>query len=140
MKLKVSRSEAYDFSLFEEKVKVKEKSVEDNLVNIEIKEVKANRPVGLSTILLSLAAVSLVVLTVQGQVQLTELTEQSGKLKKELSDSQSAYTQMLIKDKAEMSLKNVEEKALELGMEKADTRQVEYVKVPMSNKAKVMQR
>lgn len=129
----MSRSEAYDFSLFEERVK--EEKIEENIVNIEVKEVKHNKmPIGISTIILSLVAVSLVVLIVQGQVQLTELTEQSGKLRKELSDSQSAYTQMMIKDKSEMSLKAVEEKAVELGMEKIDTRQVEYVKVPMSNR------
>ena len=133
---------AYDLSLFEEK-KQKE-SLKDNVVILpkgkleRNKRRKLNPLAALTTgILFSLGA-GVVGTMIFNQVQLTELTENINVVSKQLSESESVYTQLQVNMESKFSLDRVEDYAREnLQMQKAAPASVQYVTLSQGDKAQV---
>ena len=133
---------AYDLSLFEEK-KQKE-SLKDNVVILpkgkleRNKRRKLNPLTALTTgILFSLGA-GVVGTMIFNQVQLTELTENINVVSKQLSESESVYTQLQVNMESKFSLDRVEDYAREnLQMQKAAPASVQYVTLSQGDKAQV---
>lgn len=135
-----NRNAAYDFTLFEDKKIVrKENVVKLPKRNNKKKLVLKARSVMTIGVMLSMIALGTTVATfINGQVQLTELTEKIEKASKELEEGKSQYTQISMKQEEQMSLDAVEKKAKEeLGMKKIDTYQKEYINVSLGDKAEV---
>ena len=135
---------AYDLSLFEEKPReYKQKpNKKNNILKIPQEKLKINaRPMAktlsvLSTAVLSIVSVSVLVIMIYSQVQLTELTENIGCMQKTLNESRSVYTQLQMRVESEMSLHTVEQYAKQnLGMQNTEAYQVEYIELSKGDKA-----
>ena len=73
-----------------------------------------------------------------GQVKLTELTEEITQVSKQLEENESIYTQLSMKKEEALSLNVVEQRAKnELKMKKIDASQIEYINVNCKDKAEV---
>ena len=139
-------NEAYDLSLFEPKRK-EEPRKKNNIVELPAKRLEQNRrpkaqPLRVFSTLLAMAVIVGIAGTmVYSQVQLTELTEQLNAAEKQLTESQSLYTQLSIKSDSQLSLRNVETYAKdELGMRKITQNQVECISLSEGDRGEVLQK
>lgn len=135
-----NRNAAYDFSLFEEK-KQEEKSKVLRLPKRKAQN-KANKRVKLvfatGSIMAVVAAGFMFSIFLNGQVKLTELTEEITQVSKQLEESESIYTQLSMKKEEALSLNIVEQRAKdELKMKKVDASQIEYINVNCGDKAEI---
>ncbi len=137
---------AYDISLFEERKVAVEPQQQDNIVRLPRKKTGArqNKKLNPMTLLLPVVTFSLSVAAVGtiifNQVQLTEITEQTNVLTKQLEESASEGTQLQMKIKEKLSPGMVEEYAkTNLQMEKTNPCQVEYISLSHGDKAEVTQ-
>ncbi len=132
---------AYDISLFEAAPKVERKN---NVVKIPESKLEKNRRVkikplkAISTFLAVFTLISVMLVVVHSQVELTELTEQINVSTKQLQELESEYTQLQMKVEASTSLKAVEEYSKnKLGMKRIEPTQVEYITLSDGDKAEV---
>lgn len=159
-------SEAYDFSLFEERTSTEErvsnarwdnaqpeeqpreepkKRSQENVVELPEEELKKNRKPR-RHLLRKAAAVlcfgvvfSAVTLVVYNQVQLTELTDQINTTTQQLEEAQSTEIQLNMEASQKMNGAAVEEYATnELGMSKVVSGQVTYVDVAQEDAGTVV--
>ncbi len=135
-----NRNAAYDFALFEEK-KQEEKSKVLRLPKRKAQN-KANKRVKLvfatGSIMAVVAAGFMFSIFLNGQVKLTELTEEITQVSKQLEENESIYTQLSMKKEEALSLNVVEQRAKdELKMKKIDASQIEYINVNCKDKAEV---
>ena len=154
-------SEAYDFSLFEERTSTEErdsnarwdntqpehpkKRSQENVVELPEEELKKNRKPR-RHLLRKAAAVlcfgvvfSAVTLVVYNQVQLTELTEEINTTAKQLEEAESLEIQLNMEASAQMDGAAVEQYAQEeLGMSKVSGGQVTYVNVAQEDQGTVV--
>lgn len=138
-----NRNYAYDLSLFEESPAY-EPQKKNNVVKIPKRKLDENRRKKLnpftllSTSLIAIVSLFIISSVVYSQVQLTELTEQINVATKELQEKQSIYTQLQMKIESESSLRLVENYARnELGMQKIEPTQVEYITLSSGDKAEI---
>lgn len=129
---------AYDFARFEperkQSVAVEKKT--------EIKVVKktARRASPAKIIVMLAAVLAIASMMIYNQVVLTELNDQTTTLNAELEKLQSEKIQKSTELESQMSLKNIEEYAVNnLGLVKMDQSQVEYVDLESGNKVEVKQ-
>ena len=118
-------SEAYDFSLFEERT-----STEERVSNARWKA---------AAVLCFGVVFSAVTLVVYNQVQLTELTEEINTTAKQLEEAESLEIQLNMEASAQMDGAAVEQYAQEeLGMSKVSGGQVTYVNVAQEDQGTVV--
>lgn len=127
-----NKNVAYDLSLFEE---VKRKN---NIVKLPRKTPRAKAKINVVHALalgsLCIASVGIIGTFVYNQVQLNELTSKIFISQKALNESQSLYTQLLVKSESKMSLSVIEDYAINnLNMIKLEPSQVEYVNLPVKS-------
>lgn len=143
------RNLAYDLSLFEENPREykQRKKEKNNVLEIPKEKLKINASPRakilsmLSTVALLFASVSVVVIMIYSQVQLTELTENIGIRQKELDESRSVCTQLQMKLDSEMSLHTIEQFAKQdLGMQNIEAYQVEYIELSKGDKANLLEK
>ena len=132
---------AYDISLFEAVPRVERKN---NVVRIPKNKLEENRRVkikpfnAISTFLAVCTLISVMLVVVHSQVELTELTEQINVSTKQVQELESEYTQLQMKVEASTSLKAVEEYSKnELGMKRIEPTQVEYITLSDGDKAEI---
>lgn len=147
--------EAYDFSLFEDRAgqaaqqpAAYEEPQRDNLIVLpREKAQKRDKAKTRRHAWKAVASCALIVLMVgvfggfvYGQVQLSELAIQVSDANTELSERQSAYTQMQMKSEAQQSLSSVEDTATkQFGMSKIDASRLETVDWNTADKGQVLQ-
>lgn len=141
---KDNKSEAYDLSLFEPK-RAEQQRQKDNIIELQKEQLEKSRRTRVkpiravawfSVLVIMLGIVSNIVYS---QVQLTELTEKLNAANKQLSESQSVYTQLKMKSDAQLSLQKVESYAKDtLGMKKLEQNQVDYVSLSKGDKGQVL--
>ena len=136
-------NKAYDISLFEVSPKVEQKQV-NNVIKIPKSKLEANRrkkvnPIkAISTFLAIITFISVMLIVVHSQVELTELTEQINISSKKLQESESRYTQLQMSVESRTSLKAVEDYSKNhLGMKRIEPTQVEYISLSDSDKAEI---
>ena len=136
-------NKAYDISLFEVSPRVEEKQV-NNVIKIPKSRLEANRrkktnPIrAISTFLAIITFISVMLIVVHSQVELTELTEQINISSKRLQESESRYTQLQMSVESRTSLKAVEDYSkIHLGMKRREPTQVEYISLSDSDKAEI---
>lgn len=145
-----NRNAAYDLNLFKDSTakKIPEKrenrKEKNKVVTISEKQLYQNRirkhnPFKLLVGGLSGAVITVIVATIiVGQVQLTELTQQINATKKELTVSQSTYTQLQMGIQSKLSTAEIEAYAENnLGMTKAENAQKEFVSLSEGDKAEL---
>ena len=133
---------AYDLSLFEEK-KIKE-NVKDNVIILpkgrleQNKRRKVNPLAVLTTGILFFLSAGVIGTMIFNQVQLTELTDNINIVSKQLSESESVYTQLQVNMESKLSLDHVEKYAKEnLQMQKAAPSNIQYITLSKGDKAEV---
>ena len=154
-------SEAYDFSLFEERTSTEErvsnarwdnaqpeepkKRSQENVVELPEEELKKNRKPRRHLLRRAAAVLcfgvvfSAVTLVVYNQVQLTELTEEINTTAKQLEEAESLEIQLNMEASAQMDGAAVEQYAQEeLGMSKVSGGQVTYVNVAQEDQGTVV--
>ena len=159
-------SEAYDFSLFEERTSTEErvsnarwdnaqpeeqpreepkKRSQENVVELPEDELKKNRKPRRHLLRRAAAVLcfgvvfSAVTLVVYNQVQLTELTEEINTTAKQLEEAESLEIQLNMEASQQMNGSQVEEYATqELGMKKVVSDQVTYVNVAEEDQGAVV--
>lgn len=149
-----SRSEAYDFSLFEPhydntapaRAPKREPRKAPNIVELPQQELEKNakpkrHPLRAVMAVLSFSAFMVIaVAMVYSQEQLAVLTEQINAANQELAESQSLEVQLNMRAAQKMNGSEVEKYAAEeLGMSKVSSRQISYVNVAQQDKGQVMQ-
>lgn len=148
-------SEAYDFSLFEERkentaavelpLKEEESSKKNNVIELPEKELRKNRKpkrhplkavatlVGLAIFFTAMAGV------VYNQMELTVLTDKINSVNAQLEEAKSVEIQLSMQASQKMNGAQVEEYAeKELGMSKISEGQVTYVNVAQDDKGTVV--
>lgn len=152
-------TEAYDFSLFEEKKyntaaeqipERKEQEVrrpKENVVELPKKQLEKNRRQKLHPLKMLVTTVCFgVILTtisllVYNQLRLTELTEQINTVTASLSDAQTMETYLTMKTTQALGGEQVETYAQEvLGMSKITEGQVTYVNMAQADQGQVLQK
>lgn len=153
-----NRSEAYDFSLFEDrysntapvrdpkKSEQPKKNTRPNVVELPEKELKKNarshvHPLQIMAALVCCTVIFLTAFTVvYSQVQLTELTEQINLTNSALAEAESLEIQLNMQEAQMMNGSEVEKYAVnELGLTKITGTQVTYVNVAQQDKGTVVQ-
>ena len=150
-----SRSEAYDFSLFESHYDITDPArapkreqprKAPNIVELPQKELEKNakpkrHPLRAMMAVLSFSVfVIIAVAMVYSQEQLAMLTEQINAANQDLAESQSLEVQLNMRAAQKMNGSEVEKYAAdELGMSKVSSRQISYVNVAQQDKGQVMQ-
>ena len=152
-------SEAYDFSLFEDRIgqstapigepgsrEQRQEQKRENVIELPQKELDKNRqpkrhPFRMIAATLCFTVIfATVVSIVYSQVQLTELTEEINIATQQLQEEQSLEVQMSMQASQKMNGAQVEEYAKkELGMSKISEGQVSYVNVVQQDKGTVLQ-
>ena len=137
---------AYDLNLFrdntapklpKEKTKTKHKR-DDKVVTIPNEEIIKIRRRRHNPFMVFLGSVAGVVITIIGQVQLTELNQQIITAEESLRNAQSTYTQNQMAIQSKLSTNEIENYAKEkLGMSKAENAQKEYVSLSKGDKAEI---
>ena len=156
-------SEAYDFSLFEERSVVEDipqwdnaqrvaepqeethQKTRENVVELPQRELEKNRkprmhPLRRAAAVLCFGVIFATVITVvYNQVQLTELTDQINTTTQQLEEAQSTEIQLNMEASAQMDGAAVEQYAQEeLGMSKVSGGQVTYVNVAQEDQGTVV--
>lgn len=135
---------AYDISLFEEHkpVDVKKDNILElpkNNTNLKVKS-KNHIMTLIFTVLTFSLSVAIVGTMVFNQVQLTEITDKTNKITKQLEESRSEHTQLQMKVNEKLAPGMVEEYAKnKLLMEKTNPCQVEYFSLSTGDKVEVTQ-
>lgn len=152
------RSEAYDFSLFEDRTDhvaplheprkdgQRQRGIRENVVELPERELKKNarpqrHPFRAMAFTACFAVIfSTVVAVVFSQVRLTELTEEINKATTALAEAESLEVQLNMQAAQKMDGAQVEEYAVkELGMSKITGGQVTYVNVAQQDKGTVVE-
>lgn len=140
---------AYDFSLFEsseakkpDKKKKNDKNVikitQNQLYKSRRKKYKPLKVIGYA--LMSLSVLAIVGIIIVNQIKITEYTEEINAKSKQLEESKSIYTQLKMKVETKLSLKTVEDYAVNiLGMKPVEPYQIKYVNMATEDKVEVMQ-
>ncbi len=152
-----NRSEAYDFSLFEDHTagaaparqprrEQPERTPRENVVELPRRELEKNskprrHPVrSVAAITVFLVFVAIAVAMVYSQQQLAVLTEQINTASQSLEEKQSLEIQLSMQAAQKMSGAQVEDYAAEkLGMGKINSSQVTYVNVAQKDQGTVVQ-
>ena len=139
----MASNNAYDFSLFETSPKPVEKK--SNVIKIsQQKRVNRNaqrlesflRICGI--VIVAVTVLTLLYMFVMCRVKITELSDQINTERTTLTAEQTEYTRMLMELESKTSLKNVEEKAEELGMRKLEKHQIEFFSISEGDKAEIV--
>ena len=129
---------AYDFARFEPERKQSvavEKKTEIKVVKKTARRASPAKIIVMLAVVLAIAS-----MMIYNQVVLTELGDQTTTLNAELEKLQSEKIQKSTELESQMSLKNIEEYAVNnLGLVKMDQSQVEYVDLESGNKVEVKQ-
>lgn len=141
------RSEAYDLSLFEERIpdiEISVKSQKNKVVSLEEERSKAPKarikPLNaFMCVVISGLVITAVVAIIHGQAQLTELNQQISDAETQLTELESYYTQLEMKVETKFSPAVVEEYAKnQLGMSKTESYQKEFISLSEGDKAVVV--
>lgn len=142
-----NQSNAYNFELFEpnrqlEQPKPPQKS---NVIELPKEKLEQNRkpklrPIRAATVVVSFAVlVGIVGTYVNGQVQLSEVSDQLSTTEKLLQEQQNVYSQLKLKSDAKLSMQAVETYATQkLGMQKTSRSQVTAVELSKGDKSEVV--
>lgn len=144
-----NRSEAYDFSLFEEKPKepVSSDAQQDKILQMPTEQTEKNVRLRkrLRTLRVTITCAGLAVMflissfLVFGQVQLTELTENITNTTKQLEESQSVETQLQMNLDSQTSLSKIESVATDtLGMKRVAQSQMRYIGLSEGDKGQII--
>lgn len=129
-----NKNAAYDLSLFEEKAKKK------NVVRLNTEKIKRGRRFRAKVILMaeSIAVCGAILLGtamfISGQARLSELTEESDKISKQIQEKESLYTQLTMKKRAEIENLGV---CTQSDESPALNQNAEYICVSNKNKAEI---
>lgn len=133
-----NRNLAYNLPLSEEVKRRKKNVVKFPKKELLRRQMRARLITGAATIASLTAAIGVVTVFINGQVKLTELTEQTTKLSNELKESENVYTQLSMKRESNHSLDKIASKASDdLGMEKIEGSRIEYINVMGSDKGEI---
>lgn len=143
-----NQSSAYDFALFEPKRSAGTEQVpqrKSNVIELPKERLEENRRhrVHLGKIIptfLAFLVISGIVGTyVNGQVQLSEISDEMGTAQKALQEQQNLYSQMKIKSASAFSMEAIETYATQkLGMKKTSSNQVTAVELSKGDKSQVV--
>lgn len=144
-----NRSEAYDFSRFEEKPKqpVDAEAPKDNILEMPKEQLQKNTKLRkrLRTLRVTVTCMGLAVMfgiscfLVFGQVQLTELTETITDVTQQLEESQSLETQLQMNLDSQTSLAKIESVAAgNLGMTRVSQNQMNYIGISEGDKGEII--
>lgn len=141
-----NQSSAYDFELFEPKRRGEQApQKKSNVIELPREKLEENRrpKVRLGKIIpafLAFIVVSGIVGTyINGQVQLSELSDSLGTAKSSLQEQQNVYSQLKIKSDSTLSMEAVESYASQkLGMKKTSQSQVTAVELSKGDKSQVV--
>ncbi len=138
------RNTAYDISIFEERKHIAERK--NNILELPEKNSKLNKKNKsnmmdvLFTALTFSFGVAIVGTILFNQVQLTEITDKTNKVEKQLEESKSENTQLQMKVKEKFSPEKVTYHAKnDLSMEQTNPSQVEYFSLSSGDKAEIIQ-
>ena len=135
---------AYDLSLFEPQPKEAPKK-KNNIIEMPRQRVNQNARrlenfLRVSSAILVVGIiVSLFFSLLMCRVQMTELGDEISATKESLATAQSDYTILEMELKSKTSLKTIEEKSDELGMDKLDKHQIEYFSLTDGDKAEIVE-
>lgn len=138
------RNTAYDISIFEERKHIAERK--NNILELPDKKASVNKKnksnvmAVLFTVLTFSLSVAIVGAILFNQVQLTEITDKTNKVEKQLEESKSENTQLQMKVKEKFSPEKVTYHAKnDLSMEQTNPSQVEYFSLSSGDKAEIIQ-
>ena len=138
------RNTAYDISIFEEREHIAKRK--NNILELPEKNANVNKKNKLNvmavlfTVLTFSLSVAIVGAILFNQVQLTEITDKTNKLEKQLEESKSENTQLQMKVKEKFSPEKVTYHAKnDLSMEQTNPNQVEYFSLETGDKAEIIQ-
>lgn len=145
-----NRSEAYDFSRFEEKPKqtpASDTQKKDQILEMPTEQLQKNTKLRkrLRAMRVAITCMGLAVMFgissffVFGQVQLTELTEDITTATRELEESQSVQTQLQMNLDSQTSLSKIESVAVgDLGMKRVTQNQMNYIGISEGDKGQII--
>ena len=143
-----NQSSAYDFALFEPKRSdgpEREPRKKSNVIELPKERLQENRKpkVRLGRLLPSFLAVLLIAgitgTYVNGQLQLSELSQEMGKAQKTMLEQQNQYAQMKIKSDSALSMEAIETYATQkLGMQRTTADQVTTVRLASGDKSQAV--
>lgn len=143
-----NQSSAYDFALFEPKSNAEPQwkpRKESNIIELPKEQLRENRrpktrPAKLILPFLAFLVVAGIVGSyVNGQLQLSELSNEMGAAQKTLQEQQNQYSQMKIKSDSSLSMEAVETYATQkLGMQPTSADQVTTVELTKGDKSQVV--
>lgn len=130
-----NKNAAYDLSLFEEK-KRKKNVVRLNTNKLRrTRELKAKITLMIESVIVCVGIGVGVATFITGQAKISELTEQSNYVSKQLQEKESLYTQLEMRKKAEILEEGLSSQAGDLGMTKS--KNIEYINIVNSDKAEL---
>ena len=141
---------AYDFSLFQPKAEAAAQPAaqpakpKQNIVKMPAghdrrKKAAAKGMAGrISSILMAALVVAMLCGSIFLRVQITEVTDQIGKAQSVLDEQKSEKTRLLMEMERKVSYKNIEEAAEQLGMQKKERSQVNYISTNPDSKGEVV--
>ena len=143
-----NQSSAYDFALFEPKRSTEpeqEPRRKSNVIELPKERLQKNRrPKAhfgkiITSFLAFLIIAGITGTYVNGQLQLSELSDEMGKAQKTLQEQQNQYSQMKIKSDSSLSMEAVETYAEQkLGMQRTTADQVTTVQLAKGDKSQVV--
>jgi cell division protein FtsL len=145
-----NQSSAYDFALFEPKDNAEPERLPQRKSNVielpkeRLRKNRASRPRLRKLIPSFLAFLLIAGITgtyIDGQLQLSELSNAMGAARKTLQEQQNQYTQMKLKSDSSLSMEVVESYATQkLGMQQTTADQVTTVQLTKGDKSEVVQK
>lgn len=141
-----NQSSAYNFELFEPNRKIEQEPPrKPNVIELPKEQLEANRrtkirPIRLVAIFAAFTIISgIVAAYVNGQVQLSELSEEMGTAQATLQEQQNLFTQLKIKSDSKLSMEAVENRAsTSLGMQKTTRSQITTVELSKGDRSEVV--
>lgn len=145
-----NQSSAYDFALFEPNRSVgpeREPQRKSNVIELPKEQLQKNRKAKLRLGKIIPAFMAFLIIAgitgtyVNGQLQLSELSNQMGEAQKILHEQQNQYAQMKIKSDSSLSMEAVEKYSTQkLGMQRTTSDQVTTVQLTKGDKSQVVQK
>lgn len=136
-------SMAYDFSMFlpkEQETPAAAPRRKQNIVKMPVREERRKKAAAknlagkVSSFLMAALVVAMLCGSLYLRVEITEVTDQIGKAQAVLEEQKSEETRLLMEVERKVSYKNIEEAAQQLGMQKKERSQVNYIRTNPDSK------
>lgn len=145
MQAAVKKNIAYDLSRFDRRTVVREQVDRERAESrakaktVKKAKVKARPAISAFAVFSFLVCIAMVVLTLFSYVKLTELSDQSSKLKNELATMREETQMLEIEKNRKFSAEQIKAQAVDrLGMQKLDKSQITYLDLGQSDKVEIL--